>query len=317
MWVELSEKEYLYRNQSHPPPARNIDVVDSSSIFVIRKRSNAVASGGSELCCAGVSSPLLSIITINRNNASGLRKTIAGFREWRRLGVEFVFVDGMSTDSSLQVAHTFYREDEIRSEPDRGIYHAMNKGIMRASGNFLLFLNSGDHLLEGSSQVVLPVLSTSSADLVTFGTKIIWICRNHAAEEFNPGPPALPKYTLPHQSTFFRRGTVWQFDGYDETFKVAGDRDLILRLYQSGANISWHRQCIAIYYSGGISSSRETTFENIWIDIRQGRRSFIRLLIGWLRHPPGSAVQRFFSLAFRHLLANFWSRRRLNQVDRA
>jgi len=259
-----------------------------------------------------VNCPLLSIITINRNNASGLGRTLASFQDWRLPELEFVFVDGASTDESLMVAHRFYSLEEIRSEPDRGIYHAMNKGIQRASGHFLLFLNSGDCLLLRSADVVLPELRISQADIDTFGTQIRWTCQENAIEEFNPGPAALPNYTLPHQSTFFRRTTVLNHDGYNDAFQVAGDRDLILRLHRSGASIRHHPQLIADYYSGGVSSSAATGFEDLWIDVQQGRRSLFRLLLSWMRRPPGPGVSRFFSLAGQHLISKVKPHRRLD-----
>lgn len=258
-----------------------------------------------------MSRPLISIITINRNNDIGLEKTLAGFREWRLREVEFIFVDGASTDNSLSTAQTFYKENEIRSEPDRGIYHAMNKGIMRARGEYLLFLNSGDHLQSKCAEKVLSALRHSAADIHTFGTQIIWTSSNNEIEDFNPGPEALPHYTLPHQSTFFRREIVLRFDGYNEDFRVAADRDLILRLYHAGATIKHHLFSIAVYYSGGISSSSATAYEDIWIDVRDGRRSIIKLLLGWIRHPPDPAVSRFFVLGLQHLLRRLWPHRRL------
>lgn len=256
--------------------------------------------------------PLLSIITINQNNADGLTRTLASLEEWRLPDVEFVFVDGASTDGSLTVANRFYRKEEVRSEPDRGIYHAMNKGILRATGKMMLFLNSGDCLLPGSPDIVLPVLRISQADIDTFGTRIRWICSDNAIEEFNPGLAALPRFTLPHQSTFFRREVVLKHDGYNEAFLVAGDRDLILRLYVSGVNISHYLPLIADFYSGGVSSSVVTGFEDLWIDVRQGRRSMFRLLLGWLRRPPGRDVSRFFSLALQHLIWSVRKHRRLS-----
>ena len=158
---------------------------------------------------------------------------------------------------------------------------------------------------------MLPELPLSHADMDTFRLRIRWTDRNDAIQEFNPGPTVLPNYTLPHQSTFFRRSTVLNHDGYDEAFQVAGDRDLILRLHRSGASISHHPQLIADFYSGGVSSSAATGFEYLWIDVRQGRRPLVRLLLSWVRRPPGPGVGRFFSLAGQHLIGKMRPRRRL------
>ena len=88
---------------------------------------------------------MLSIITINRNNEIGLEKTISSLRMQSNQDFEWIFIDGNSTDLSLALANQFTRvRDRLVSEPDGGIYNAMNKGAMLARGECILFLNSGD-----------------------------------------------------------------------------------------------------------------------------------------------------------------------------
>ena len=87
----------------------------------------------------------LSIITINRNNAAGLRRTIESVVSQTYTEFEYIIIDGASTDESVDVIKEY--ADKITfwvSEPDNGIYNAMNKGILKAKGEYLLFLNSGD-----------------------------------------------------------------------------------------------------------------------------------------------------------------------------
>ena len=95
----------------------------------------------------------LSIITINRNNAEGLRKTMESVLSQTYRDMEYIVVDGASTDQSVNVikecVNQLKNEDrrmklDWMSEPDTGIYNAMNKGIKKATGEYLLFLNSGD-----------------------------------------------------------------------------------------------------------------------------------------------------------------------------
>src|SRR6266550_7698355 len=89
--------------------------------------------------------PLLTIVTINFNNAAGLDKTIQSITEQSFSPKEYIVVDGGSTDASLALigAHAS-KIDAILNEPDRGIYDAMNKGVALARGEWVLFLNSGD-----------------------------------------------------------------------------------------------------------------------------------------------------------------------------
>ena len=89
----------------------------------------------------------ISIITINYNNASGLEKTIRSVVEQTYNEYEYIIIDGASSDKSKEVIQEYQRYiDFWCSEKDSGIYNAMNKGIQKASGEYLLFLNSGDVL---------------------------------------------------------------------------------------------------------------------------------------------------------------------------
>lgn len=86
-----------------------------------------------------------SIITINYNNAEGLRKTMASLFNQTYADYEFIVIDGGSNDGSVNFIQE--REDRISfwcSEPDKGIYNAMNKGVFHARGEYLIFMNSGD-----------------------------------------------------------------------------------------------------------------------------------------------------------------------------
>ena len=91
----------------------------------------------------------ISIITVNYNDREGLKKTIESVINQTWQDFEFIIIDGGSTDGSREVIEQY--KDKIDywiSEPDKGIYNAMNKGIKAASGEFLLFLNSGDRLID-------------------------------------------------------------------------------------------------------------------------------------------------------------------------
>ena len=95
--------------------------------------------------------PCLSIITINFNNASGLRKTLESVRIQSYLNYEHIIIDGGSSDGSVDVIKEFLSDASYAkhlsfwcSEKDTGIYNAMNKGIRHASGKYIAILNSGD-----------------------------------------------------------------------------------------------------------------------------------------------------------------------------
>lgn len=91
----------------------------------------------------------LTIITINYNNVLGLEKTIKSVIEQSKTDFEYIVIDGGSTDGSADIIKKYAENiDYWVSEPDRGVYHAMNKGILKAKGDYILFINSGDTLYE-------------------------------------------------------------------------------------------------------------------------------------------------------------------------
>ena len=110
----------------------------------------------------------ISIITINYNNASGLEKTIRSVVEQTYNEYEYIIIDGASSDKSKEVIQEYQRYiDFWCSEKDSGIYNAMNKGIQKASGEYLLFLNSGDVL--NNSAVLADIHGFLSGEDFVYG----------------------------------------------------------------------------------------------------------------------------------------------------
>jgi len=88
---------------------------------------------------------IISIITVVKNDASNIKKTIQSVLNQSYSHIQYIIIDGSSTDGTLDIINEFKDKiDTITSEPDRGIYDAMNKGIHHAQGEWIFFLNSGD-----------------------------------------------------------------------------------------------------------------------------------------------------------------------------
>ncbi|UHG94039.1 glycosyltransferase family 2 protein [Spirosoma oryzicola] len=175
--------------------------------------------------------PLLSIITVNLNNRAGLEQTIQGVINQKFTSFEFLIIDGGSNDGSHEIID-FYT-DAISywvSEPDRGIYHAMNKGIERATGQYCLFLNSGDWFVD--EQVLERCFNErQTADLLIGGChvskngRIIHTYKPTGEITFN----SFYKTTIPHQSTFIKKALFDRLGNYRETYKIHGDYEFWIR----------------------------------------------------------------------------------------
>ena len=161
-----------------------------------------------------------SIITINYNNCEGLRRTIESVVNQTCHDFEYIIIDGGSTDGSVDVIKQYADQiDYWVSEPDKGIYNAMNKGVVVAKGEYCLFMNSGDCLY--NSRVIHDVLANSlDAEVVTGGIK-----RADGNIYFAPKKVSMRHFyrrTLFHQASFIGTELLRRIP-YDETLTIASD----------------------------------------------------------------------------------------------
>ncbi len=172
-----------------------------------------------------MSSVVLSIITVNLNNKIGLESTIKSVINQSYKNYEFLVIDGGSQDGSAGLIDNF--KDTLTywvSEKDKGIYHAMNKGIKQAKGAYCLFLNSGDWLVN-DTVLESVFLEKPTADI------LIGQCRISEKGKlvFITNPPTsltLKSFignTLPHQATFIKTALFDQFGPYEEQYRINAD----------------------------------------------------------------------------------------------
>ena len=162
-----------------------------------------------------------SIVTINYNNAEGLRRTIQSVVSQTFVDYEYVIIDGGSTDGSVDVIKEY--ENKISywvSEKDGGIYNAMNKGVKVAHGEYLIFMNSGDVFY--SNRVLEEIEFSQRIDDIIVGRVL-----TDDGNEFMYQPQQLTMYflyssTIPHQGAFIKRKLLEKYP-YDETLKITSD----------------------------------------------------------------------------------------------
>lgn len=163
----------------------------------------------------------LSIITINYNNKAGLQRTIDSVicQTWHDF--EWIVIDGGSTDDSKQLIEQYQSHFAYWcSEPDNGVYHAMNKGITHAKGEYLLFLNSGDALYDDN---VLQKVDDvhSSADIIS--GQAVRMDTNELLRHYDKNLlMQLYHDTLNHQATLIKRD-LFKDTCYDENLKIVSD----------------------------------------------------------------------------------------------
>lgn len=197
-----------------------------------------------------------SIITINCNNLEGLKRTLESVvnQTWQEF--EYVVIDGGSIDGS--VAYIESQRDKIDywvSEPDKGIYNAMNKGITKATGEYLLFLNSGDHFFDNE------VLDENHKflrlhDIVYFNLQVI--DENEKFVKSYPDKLSFSyflKDTLPHPATFIKKVMFDKVGTYDESLTIVSDWKFFMESICK-FNCSYKRidETLSVFYLDGLSS---------------------------------------------------------------
>lgn len=176
---------------------------------------------------------MLSIITINRNNATGLERTLQSVLSQSRKDFEYIVVDGASTDESVGVIKSFSQRFGNRlkwlSEQDKGIYNAMNKGIQLSSGEYLQFLNSGDCL--ASDDVVekmTAAIKEANNPAILYGNMLKDMPDGRTMRDIGFAGEDISflgfyNGTLNHSSACIRRDLFVKYGLYDENLKIVSD----------------------------------------------------------------------------------------------
>ena len=219
----------------------------------------------------------LSIITINRNNAQGLKKTMQSVVEQTNNDIEYIVVDGASTDESVDIIKSFADQRLIRwvSERDNGIYNAMNKGIGMAQGEYVMILNSGDYLATPQviEQMNKKLVDKGQPDIL-YGNMIkIWpdgktrrdyqLSVNYSLFDFYQS-------TLNPDGTYIRRSLFQQFGPFDETMKICSDWAWMLKTIGLGGVKPSRVNIDTLYFDmTGVSESGERSRQTIQRERRQ------------------------------------------------
>jgi len=202
--------------------------------------------------------PLISIITIVFNGAATLEQTILSVVEQNYPNLEYIIIDGGSTDGTLDIIKKY--EDRIDywvSEPDKGISDAFNKGIAHCHGELIGTLNSDDTYLPGTLRLVAEARVGEKSSQILHGAMIGVV--HGKSSVISPRPcPALYLYIdVPyfHPTTFIPASVYDHIGGYDSTYHYAMDYDFFLRAHQAGVKFCRLQGTITRYSFAGKSGS--------------------------------------------------------------
>lgn len=230
----------------------------------------------------------LSIVTINYNNAEGLRRTLASVAAQTYPNIEHIIIDGGSNDESVDIIKEYVNKSMMYdvlwvSEKDNGVYHAMNKGIRKASGNYIQILNSGDVL---AAQNVTERMVAALPDGVSIlygnmlksydGKTIINkdTCGNgmYTPESFL----YFYKGTLNHDCAYIRRDLFEKYGLYNEEMKICSDWEWYVKVIAIGGEKAVYTNIdVTIFDMNGVSESHGKNAELI----KKERREYLEKIL--------------------------------------
>lgn len=205
--------------------------------------------------------PKITVITINYNDLNGLKKTVASTSVQSCKNFEHIIIDGGSSDGSA----AFIRDNDnlfsyAISEPDTGVYNAMNKGIKAAKGDYLFFLNSGDEFKDDSVLSVFLEKTKSKKDIY-YGD--IHLVDGKGKSELSKTPQKLTfefffRRTIPHQAAIIKRSLFDTIFYYDESLKIVSDWEFfVVAICKNNCSYEHVGISVANYDTNGISSVQE------------------------------------------------------------
>lgn len=203
--------------------------------------------------------PKLSIITIVYNNVKDIERTMQSVLNQTYKNIEYILIDGASTDGTKDIIYKYKdRLANFISEPDKGIYEAMNKGLALATGDYVLFMNSGDEVY--APETVADVFASAPSGDIYYGETEMydenWKSlgqRRHRAPEHFDWHSFKFGMNISHQAIYIKRSLT---EPYNLAYKYSSDIDWIIKAAKKSSNIVNTHLYVAKYLVGGISKKK-------------------------------------------------------------
>lgn len=230
--------------------------------------------------------PLVSVITVARNALSDLRITIASVLSQDYSNIQFIVIDGGSTDGSYELLEDHHERLTYISEKDSGIYDAMNKGVGQVKGEWMIFLNAGDRFAD-SNAIKTFVSNLDKNTSLVYSDYFRPTSRDHNKLERCYSRPLVDKCgvirMICHQAILF---SVAHFPGrYDCTLRLCADLDILLNIYKNGkGKLKYLRQPLVIYQGGGVSESDYSSLHMERTKVIKRHFSWLFTLVNSINH---------------------------------
>ncbi len=225
-----------------------------------------------------------SIVIPSFNSANTIAKTISSILDQKYPNTEIIIVDGDSNDSTIEILQSFKEQVKFISEPDKGIYDAMNKGINLAKGELIGIISSNDWMSENALLNIAKNYKDNPDHDIYHGNiiQLMKIGNNNFAKiRIGGNPNDLRKRMSVLHPTCFIKNEMYKKQKYNTLYKIAGDYDLLLRFFLNKASFFYINKEIVVMTHGGASNTYSTIIETCKIQIshRFYKNAFMFLII--------------------------------------
>jgi len=250
----------------------------------------------------------VSIVTVVKNAADTLEDTLKSIYSQTHQDIEHIVIDGISTDGTLGIIEKY--RDKISyfvSEPDTGLYNAMNKGIKAATGDILFFLNGDDRIYSKTTIVnIVETFNQTNVDII-YGD-LITVNKKNNMEELQSGSGADKFFwmnqCLCHQVIFYKAELFKKYGFYDEKYRIAADYDFNLRcIFKNKTKAVYIPKIISKFTVGGLGHQNKEIYDREQMEI--AKKFFT---------PYQLAVKNFLFKNCRSIIRNKIMRKILNKI---
>lgn len=245
------------------------------------------------------SSPRISVITVVFNGENYIERTIKSVLNQTYSDIQYIIIDGKSTDTTLDIIGRFKEIEKVVSEPDRGLYDAMNKGLKLADGDYVWFLNAGDQVHKSDTVELMVNGMEGMAGVIYGGTMIIDEAQNEIGDRRLSPPEKLTwrsfrlGMVVCHQSILVRRSMAPEFN---LDYRLSADFEWVIRATKGSSQIHNSNLILSRFLEGGLTDH----------NIKAGLKERFRIM----RHYYGlvPTILRHFIFGIR--LTNYYLRHR-------
>lgn len=218
----------------------------------------------------------VTIITVCRNAQDTIENTIKSVTSQDYKNIEYIIIDGKSTDKTLSIINKYKKICTVVSESDNGIFDAMNKGIRKSSGDIVNFLNAGDLLYKKNTiSMIVGQFRKHNSDMI-YGDAVLYDPNNPLQDVLKSHKYvdgiSLACWSICHQALFTKKNIFDKYGDFNTTYKINGDYEWLLRnIFKNKISFFYINKVIVKYLIGGISWSQDLKrfyYERITIAVK-------------------------------------------------